>query len=63
MMLRTDDRDVLRQCDLRSECQTESDRRYIKDLFERKWDAFVIRSDRSGRFRTFLECCQQLFKI
>ena len=48
-------------CHIRSECKRESDSKYFKELFEREWDAFVIKYDENtGKLRSFIECCGRL---
>lgn len=45
-------------CHIRSECKRESDSSYFKELFERSWDAFVIRTDeKTGKLTSQIECC------
>ena len=41
-------------CPIRSDCKTESDRRYFDSLFEAEWEVFVIKRDNEkGSFDWF----------
>ena len=47
------------QCQLRSNCREESDRRYFASLFERDWEVFVIKKDlQTGTHNWFTLCCE-----
>lgn len=46
-------------CELRSVCRKETDRRYFRDLFAQDWEVFVIKHDKSsGKFDWFTLCCE-----
>jgi hypothetical protein len=46
-------------CPLRSECSTESNRKFVDSLFEKDWEVFVIRRDeKDGKFNWFTLCCE-----
>ncbi|CAN5447582.1 hypothetical protein BH10ACI2_BH10ACI2_06030 [soil metagenome] len=46
-------------CDIRSKCRTEADREYLKSLFEREWEVFVIRQDPvTGKPKGETVCCE-----
>ena len=47
------------QCQLRSDCREESDRRYFGELFARDWEVFVIKKDeQTGTHNWFTLCCE-----
>ena len=49
---------IQKACPPRSECKTESDRKYFSDLFETDWEVFVVKADKSsGKFRWSTACC------
>ena len=45
-------------CPIRSDCKSETDRRYFDRLFEKDWEVFVVkrRADRDT-FDWFTLCC------
>lgn len=46
-------------CPLRSDCKTESDRKYFDSLFSDDWEVFVIKRDNEkGTFDWFTQCCE-----
>lgn len=46
-------------CPFRSECKTESDRKYFDSLFNDDWEVFVIKRDnQKGTFDWFTQCCE-----
>jgi hypothetical protein len=48
-----------KSCPMRSDCKTESDRRYFNSLFAIDWEVFVIRrTDEKDNFEWFTLCCE-----
>ena len=46
-------------CPLRSDCKTQSDRKYFDALFDDDWEVFVIRRDNeNAKFDWFTQCCE-----
>ncbi len=46
-------------CPIRSDCRSDSDKRYFESLFERNWEVFVIkRNSRDEKFDWFTLCCE-----
>ena len=46
-------------CTIRSDCKQESDRRHFDELFQSKWEVFVIRRDeQTGKMDWFTQCCE-----
>ena len=45
-------------CPLRSDCKSESDRKYFDTLFDDDWEVFVIKRDNEREsFDWFTLCC------
>jgi hypothetical protein len=47
-------------CDIRSECRIDADAYYARSLFERPWDALVVKRGDDGKYRSYTECCDRL---
>ena len=47
-----------KSCPLRSDCRSESNKKYFESLFDDEWEVFVIKRDaEKGGFDWFTLCC------